>query len=152
MLPLASSDAICSWLMARTALFTSFMSLPNFLPITRKLHFTFLTSCIPEPSSMNESSLTLVSASITLLIRSIRLRRSASPAGIEIVCRACITGIFTFLRRESTIEVTCIATCIACSSSVSIYDSFASGNLARCTLIDSSRFVTSLRSLNNWSA
>ena len=41
--PSFSSDAISSWDKPLILAATPFMSLPNFLPMTRKLHFTFLT-------------------------------------------------------------------------------------------------------------
>ena len=118
--PSFSKREISSCERAMTALFTLFISFPNFFPIVRKLHFTFFTST-PALLSINSISLTFVSESITLAICSMRWRISLSVAGIDIFCSACITGIFTFLRSERTIDVTCIATFIAISSSGSIY-------------------------------
>ena len=110
---------------------TAFISLPNFFPITRKLHLTFFTS-IPCPSA-NFSSLTLTSFIIKLLTASIWAFCSLSTAGIMICCSGWRTFTFTFLRRANTIDVIFWAMLMRSSRSISTSDSSTAGNLSRCT-------------------
>ena len=147
----ASNSLICCWDRDVTTAFTLFIILPNFFPIVRKLHLTFLTRMTSSPS-MNVKCFTLVSARMTSLKRSIRWRMVLSVAGMEIALRTCITGIFTFFLNDSTMVVTCIASFIASSSSESTYSSCITGKSARCTLSELSFPVTALRSRNRRSA
>ena len=142
--PFFSSSAICSCDISVTATLTLFMSLPNFFPRVRKLHFIFFTR-IPSPST-NSSSLTFTSLRISCLTASMRDFMTSSAAGIAIFCNGWRTMIASFLRRASTIDDICCASFMRYSSSVSTAASSHSGNLARCTDWASPRPVTEVKS------
>ena len=131
MVPFFSSSAICSCDKASIWAATPFISLPNFLPIVLKLHFTFLTR-IPCPST-NFSSLTLTSLKIRSLTASM-YRFCSSVAGTMMLCRGWRTLMFTLRRRARTIEVIFWAISIRASRSLSIRLSSVTGNVSRWTL------------------
>ena len=82
MLPSRSSWAISAWERVFILAATPFINLPNFLPMTRKLHFTFLTRS-PSPST-KLSSFTLTSLLMSAATASIWRRCSSSMAGTMI--------------------------------------------------------------------
>ena len=127
--PLASSSAICSCVSPFIYVATPFISFPYFLPIVRKLHFTFFTN-MPIPST-KFSSFTLTSLRIRSLTASICFFWASSVAGTIILCNGWRTFMLTFLRRANTIDVTFCAICIRISSSLSIYLSSATGYFAK---------------------
>ena len=142
--PFFSSSAIWSWEIAVTTSFTAFINLPNFLPITRKLHFTFFSSIWPSTKSM---VLTLTSSSTSCCTASSRVRTKGSVTGMAMRCKGWRTMMRSFLRSESTSEVVCCANSIRASSSLSISCSSATGKRSRCTLSAVARAVPAVRSL-----
>ena len=130
-LPFCSNRAICSCVSASTAAATAFICLPNFLPMVRKLHFTFFTR-MPALST-NFTSFTFTSWRKIFFTLSIAARWVASTGGIIRVCRGCFTLIPSLRRRASTMVVTRWATSIRCSRSMSTSDMSASGNSSKWT-------------------
>ena len=117
--------------MAVTAALTAFINLPNFLPITRKLHFTFFSSML---ASTKHNSLTLTSSRIKRFTLSRSSRSCASVTGTEMRCSGWRTITCSFLRNERTIEVILCASSMRRSKSLSMKLSSAQGNFAKCTL------------------
>ena len=143
--PVVSKAAISSWDSASIRAATSFISLPNFLPMTRKLHFTFFTK-MPCPST-KESSFTFTSCLIRSATASICFFWVLSMAGIIICANGWRTFILTLRRNAKTIEVMRWAMSIRASRSVSMTASFATGQRSKWILSQAPP-----KSLYSWSA
>ena len=145
MFPLCSKSAMASWSSASICAAIPFISLPNFFPIVRKLHFTRFTST-PCPST-KLSSFTFTSLMMRSFTASICAFWAASTAGTIICCNGWRTLIFTLRRSANTIDVIFCAISIRASNSLSMQLSSATGNEARCTESKCSRPVALVKSV-----